>query len=115
VRLRCPSPCTLVFTLAAACADATAGIHAAASDGTVTLSITGREGVRVHGWCLLRTSEGERRLDLDEAVPVERRWRANGLRCELEAQGGPVTVEAMQGGSRSRISTSGGRIKLSLG
>ena len=115
MRLRCPSPCTLVFTLAAACADATAGTHAAAGDGTVTLSITGREGVRVRGWCLIGTFEGERRLDLDEAVPVERRWRANGLRCELEAQGGPVTVEAMQGGSRSRISTSGGRIKLSLG
>jgi hypothetical protein len=47
----------------------------------VVLSITGHERARVHGWCRVETPEGELKLDLDEEVPVERRWRASGLRC----------------------------------
>ena len=97
------------LALAAACA----GTAVAADDGVVTLSITGREGARVRGWCRVGTPEGELRFDLDEAVPVERRWRAGGLRCELDARG-PVTVEAVRGGARSRTSTTGGRITIAV-
>ena len=97
------------LALAAACA----GTAVAANDGVVTLSITGREGVRVRGWCRVGASGGGPRLDLDEAVPVERRWRAGGLRCELDARG-PVTVEAVRGGARSRASTTGGRVTIVL-
>ena len=98
---------------AVTCAGAATGARAAADDGTVTLSITGGEGVRVRGRCLVEASGGDQSLELDETVPVERHWPASGLRCVLEAQG-PVTVEAVRGGSRSRSSTSGGRIVLDL-
>ncbi len=103
-----------VLALAAVCAGNTTA-HAGADDSTVTLSFAGREGTRVRGRCLVRMPEGERRLDLDEAVPFERRWRASGLRCELEAPVGPVTVDAALGGSRSRISIGGGKVTFSLG
>ena len=97
------------FALAMAYAGA-----AAAADDVVTLSIRGGEGARVRGWCRVATPEGELlRFDLDEAVPVERRWRATGLRCGLDARGA-VTVEAARGGARSRTSTTGGRITIDL-
>jgi hypothetical protein len=79
----------------------------------VVLSITGHERARVHGWCRVETPEGELRFDLDEEVPVERRWRASGLHCKLDARGS-VTVEAVRGGARSRTSTTGGRITIAL-
>ena len=101
--------CVSALALAAACA----GGAAAADDGVVTLSITGREGARVRGWCRVGTPGGGPRLDLDEAVPLERRWRAGGLRCELDALD-PVTVEAVRGGARSRASTTGGRVTITL-
>jgi len=102
------SRCMSAFALAVACA----GV-AAAADDVVTLSIGGREGARVRGWCRVATPEGELRFDLDEAVPVERRWRAVALRCGLDARG-PVTVEAARGSARSRTSTTGGRITIDL-
>jgi hypothetical protein len=86
----------------------------AADDGTLTLSITGGEGARVRGRCRVATPGGELTVELDEAVPVERRWRARGLRLEFDARG-PVTVEAARGGVRGRASTRGGRIALALG
>jgi hypothetical protein len=79
----------------------------------VTLTAIGAEGVRVHGRCVLAAPDGERTVALDEAVPFERRWAAAGLRCELEADG-PATVEAVSGGSRSRTTTSGGRLVVSV-
>ncbi len=60
-----------ILVLAAACG-ATA---TSADDGMVVLSITGHERARVRGWCHVETPEGELRLNLDEEVPVERRWR----------------------------------------
>jgi hypothetical protein len=78
------------------------------------LSIAGGEGAWVRGWCRLGTPEGELRVELDAAVPVERRWRALGLRCEFDACG-PVTVEAVRSGVRGRVSTRGGRIVIVLG
>ena len=101
-------------SLAAACAGAAATDRAAAEDDTVVLSITGQEGTRVRGRCLAETPEGERTFELDGVVPIERRWRADWLRCELEAQG-PVTVEAAGRGSRSRTSSSGGRMTIVIG
>jgi hypothetical protein len=83
-------------------------------DGTVKLSIAGGEGAWVRGWCRLGTPEGELRVELDTAVPVERRWRALELRCELDARG-PLTVEVARGGVRGRASTRGGRIAIALG
>jgi hypothetical protein len=103
--------CLSVFTSAAARAGRSAPV---ADDGTVMLSITGGEGAQVRGWCRVETPEGELRVELDEAVPVERRWRASGLRCELDARG-PVIVEAGRGGARGRTSTRGGRITIALG
>lgn len=98
-----------ILALAAACG-ATA---TSADDGMVVLSITGHERARVRGWCHVETPEGELRLNLDEEVPVERRWRASGLRCELNARGS-VMVEAVRGGARSHTSTTGGRITIAL-
>jgi hypothetical protein len=104
-----------LVSLAAVCAGAAVTDRAAAEDDdTVVLSITGQEGTRVRGRCLAETSEGERTFELDGAVPIERRWRADWLRCELEAQG-PVTVEAAGRGSRSRTSSSGGRMTIVIG
>ncbi len=101
-------------SLTGACAGSAVADRAVADDDTVVLSVTGREGTRVRGRCLVETPEGERTVELDEAVPFERRWQASWLRCELEARG-PVTVEASGRGSRSRTSTSGGRMTIVVG
>ena len=106
----------LAATLAAACASAAATARAAAVEDTVTLSVAGREGARVRGWCVLDTAEGELRVEFDEAVPFERRWRASGLRCDLETPGARATAELVRGGGlgRSRASSGGGRIRFSI-
>jgi hypothetical protein len=62
---------------------------------------------------VLRKGDGNQALEIDEAVPFERRWEGVGLRCELEAQG-RVTVEVVRDGSRSRSSVSGGRMTIEV-
>jgi hypothetical protein len=79
----------------------------------VMLSITGEAGVRVRGRCLVETPAGDWVWNLDEAVPVERRSRGRGLRCELAAVG-PVMVEMTRGGSRSLSWAEGGRVALDV-
>jgi hypothetical protein len=75
----------------------------AADAGTVRLSATGDQGARVLGRCVLRRVGGNQVLEIDEAVPFERRWEGVGLRCELETQR-RVVVEAVRAGGRSRAS-----------
>ena len=65
------------------------------------------------GRCMLRRVGGNQVLEIDEAVPFERRWEGMGLRCELEAQG-RVSVEAVRDGGRSRASVSGGRMTVEV-
>jgi hypothetical protein len=101
------------LVLGVACAGAAIGTPAAAEDGAVTLSATGAEGVRLRGRCILDAPAGRREVRLDEAVPFARRWAATGLGCELEADG-PATVEAAAGGSRTRTTTSGGWLMVTL-
>jgi hypothetical protein len=99
--------------LALACARGMLGSPASAGDGEVTLSASGDAGVRVRGRCVLDAPGGRREVRLGEAVPFDRRWAAAGLSCELEASG-PATVEAAAGGSRSRATTSGGLLVVTL-
>ena len=81
---------------------------------SILLSATGEAGARLHGRCVLRTATGETPLELDAAVPLERRLEGTGLACELEARG-RVTVEIVKGGSRSRSTTRDGRMSLRVG
>jgi len=90
------------------------GPSLAAEDGTVVLAVGGRAGVTVEGTCLVRTGAGEvSEAIAAAAVPFERRWRASGLRCELEADG-PATIDVSRGGNRSRTATSGGRTVIDV-
>jgi hypothetical protein len=85
----------------------------AADAGTVGLSATGSQGARVRGRCVLRRVGSNQVLEIDEAVPFERRWAGERLRCELEAQG-RVSVEAVRDGGRSRASGGGGRMMVEV-
>jgi hypothetical protein len=95
---------TLVLTVVGGAAEA-------ADVDTIVLSASGSEGARVRGRCVLRQVGGNETIEINEAVPFERRWEGVGLRCELEAQG-RVTVEAVRGGSRSSVS--GGRMTIEV-
>jgi hypothetical protein len=89
------------------------GAGLAADEGTVVLAVGGRAGVKVVGTCLVRAASGEVSEAIDAAVPFERRWRASGVRCELQADG-PATIDVGRGGNRSRTATSGGRTVIDV-
>jgi hypothetical protein len=80
----------------------------------ILLSAVGEAGARLRGRCVLRRADGTTTLELDEAVPFERRLEGVGLACALEAEG-QVTVEIVRGGSRTRSTTRNGRMHLHVG
>ena len=80
----------------------------------IRLWFEGAAGTGVRLDCRVLENGRVRRLRETLRPPAECVWRAAGLDCRLEASG-PVVVEAVSGGSRSRIATSGGTLRLRLG
>jgi hypothetical protein len=80
---------------------------------TFDLTISGDAGARYSGTCTLATAEGDHAVTLAGGVPEERTFVADGLTCELQAEG-RVVVEIAYDGSRARSATSGGVIRISV-
>lgn len=85
---------------------------AAAMAQTFQLTISGDPDARYDGACVVTTASGEQRVPLEGVVPAERTFVADGLSCELRAQG-RIVVEIRHDGSRSRAATSGGLVGIS--
>jgi hypothetical protein len=90
-----------------------AGGVEAMSDKTYQLQLTGDEGARFVGSCTLTTADGETVLPLDGEVPYANELVGQGFACKLETQG-RVVVDIEHNGSRSRSSTNGGVVNISL-
>lgn len=79
---------------------------------TLVLTITGAAEARVRGRCVVaRAGGGEEVIELDQAVPFERRFEGLGLSCSLDADG-RVDVAVEKDGSRTLSRTSGGRVNV---
>jgi hypothetical protein len=86
---------------------------AAAMAKTFDLTISGDAGARYSGTCTVSTAEGDQTVTLEGGVPGERTFVAEGLTCELRAEG-RIVVEVVHDGSRARSATSGGVIRISV-
>lgn len=78
---------------------------------TFKLSITGDEGTRYAGQCRVIRDKQEDIVDLEDELPLERSFVADGMDCRIEAKG-RLTVEIVHDGSRSRSTTSGGVVNI---
>jgi hypothetical protein len=86
---------------------------ASAMAKTFDLTISGDAGARYSGTCTVTTGAGDQTVTLDGKVPGERTFEADGLSCELQADG-RIVVEVVYDGSRARSATSGGEIRISV-
>lgn len=80
---------------------------------TYHLLLSGDVGASFNGTCTIATSGGETVLTLKGQIPHEQQITGQGLSCKLEASG-RVVVDVEHDGSRTRSSTNGGKIKISL-
>jgi hypothetical protein len=80
---------------------------------TFHLTISGDAGARYSGTCTLSTGAGEETVTLEGEAPAERTFTADGLACELQADG-RIVVEVAYDGSRARSATNGGVIRISV-
>lgn len=76
------------------------------------LSISGDSGSRFRGACTLAAASGDRRIELEGTVPLQRTLEGDGLTCRFDAQG-RIVVEIAHDGSRSVAASSGGTIQVS--
>lgn len=76
-----------------------------------SLLITGAEGVRYTGRCVLTTEAGEEQFEFSGAVPRRTELEGQALACTIESTGW-LTVEITQGTSRSRALTNGGTVRV---
>ncbi len=80
---------------------------------TYHLLLSGDAGASFVGTCKIATSEGETVLPLQGKIPHEEAIVGQGLACQLETSG-RVVVDVEHGGSRTRSSTRGGKINITL-
>jgi hypothetical protein len=80
---------------------------------TFDLTISGDAGARYSGTCTVSTGAGDHTVVLAGGVPDQRTFAADGLSCELQAEG-RIEVEIVHDGSRARSATSGGVIRISV-
>ena len=78
-----------------------------AQDLPISLEITGSEGARVTGTCVLMHSDGSERIMLDQAVPVSLTREGTSFSCKIEAKG-RVAIAAKRGSSKSNSKLNNG-------
>lgn len=84
-----------------------------AAEKSLSLEITGAEGVRYTGQCTLTTAAGEETFELSGVVPRHEEFKGEGLACRIESKGS-IAVEIAADGSRSRSATSGGTVRIAV-
>jgi hypothetical protein len=84
-----------------------------AADKSLSLEITGAEGVRYAGQCTLRTAAGEETFELSGVVPRHQEFTGESLACRIESAGS-IAVEIARDGTRSRSATSGGTVRIAV-
>lgn len=84
-----------------------------AAETSLSLEITGSEGVRYTGRCTLTTAAGEETFELSGVVPRHDEFTGDGLACRI-ASGGLIAVEIAHDGNRSRSVTNGGIIRIAV-
>jgi hypothetical protein len=70
-------------------------------------------GAAYTGTCRLTDADGPDKVIIEGAEARTYEFSATSLRCEIDAAGG-LTVMLEKAGSRSRTSTSGGRVVISI-
>jgi hypothetical protein len=90
-----------------------AGAGAKAAEGSFSLVITGAEGARYAGRCILMTIAGEETLELSGVVPRHEEFTGQGLSCRIESMS-PIAVEITHDGNLSRSVTNGGTVRIAV-
>jgi hypothetical protein len=90
-----------------------AGAAAKATDRSFSLLITGAEGARYTGRCILTTEAGEEMLELSGVVPRREELTGQGLACRIESTG-LIAVEIAHDGNLSRSVANGGTVRIAV-
>jgi hypothetical protein len=75
------------------------------------LSITGAEGGRYSGYCVLTTALGEEKLDVSGIVPRHEELVGEALVCRIKCEG-LIAVQITHDGNISRSVTNGGIVNV---
>lgn len=75
--------------------------------------VSGDTDLRFRGRCILERADGKQALELDEAVPFERRFQGLGLRCQLDTVG-RVQVTLQTNRTISQSASNGGRVSVAV-
>ena len=84
-----------------------------AGEKSLSLEITGSEGVRYSGQCTLTSAGGKETFELSGVVPRHQEFTGESLACRIESAGS-IAVEIARDGTRSRSATSGGTVRIAV-